>query len=133
MGKGHYRLESVLLIITGLLYICWGVLPDGSGIDLIVLLWLALLGFLQVNHSIFIAAQYWNKKRIRMNLIIYWFFSFVDLTVFFFTKEIVWQEESLRASIIFILPSCLAIYLWYITYQFKISAIGDISAPMPVD
>ena len=112
MARSHFIFESVLMAIT--LYFGIG-LNFNTDVSMGALIWLAILGILQVVHSLGLALGYWKNKSIRSAVIIYW----VGVLSFFGIIYLMFRNGYIVPEFIWlILALLLALYLWAITWIF---------------
>lgn len=110
MKKGHLYFETVLMSITLLLGLPALLVP--GEMSLLFLMWMIALGILQVFHSFFIAAAYWDIQKIKINIIIYWIITAIDLSVLLFGATV-----NTDFLFLIIIPMLLAGWLWFITFD----------------
>ena len=103
MRRGDFNSQTLYILITILIAISAAV--DNKN-TFIFLIWLGMLGILQIFHSIILGSENWQTRPVRIALIIYWFAAATDLIIFFTNASTV---------TLFYIPLTLALYLWGIT------------------
>jgi hypothetical protein len=86
------------------------------------MIWLFLLGVLQVLHSFVIALGYWKNEKIRKGIVVYWILAGVNLLVLFQAEMgITVGDLDYFGFVMFflIMPLSLATYLWWFTLHFR--------------
>ena len=121
MKRSNYIFESVLIAITAVL----GFAALFS-FDAVILgaLWLIVLGTLQVVHSLILGASYWSNEAIQKSIIIYWCGVALNFSIMLIGNAIT-DSNNVEIATILIFPLVLALYLWYITYTYKIKPIVE--------
>ena len=125
MKRSNYIFESVLMAITALLGF---IALFSTEAILLGALWLIPLGALQVFHSIFIAANYWSNEGVQKSIFIYWCGVALNFAIMFFRNEMT-SSNNIEMVTILIFPLMLAIYLWYITFAYRVKPV----APEPME
>lgn len=120
MKRSNYIFESVLIAITALL----GLIAFFST-DAILLgaLWLIVLGALQVFHSIILAVNYWLNEGVRKSIIIYWCGVALNFILLFIGNETI-TSNNIEMVTLLVFPLMLAIYLWYISYAYRLKPVA---------
>jgi hypothetical protein len=120
MSSGDSAFENLLMGATGFIGLMALIQEDNL---IYLLLWLIALAALQILHSIVIATSYWKNIRIRSAIGIYWIVSAIDLFIVFSTVETNWGLNIFYIFVI-VLPLCIAIYLWLLTWYFRRETIA---------
>jgi hypothetical protein len=111
MRTKHLIAESILIIIT-LVFAVMAVIHEDGGLGFA--LWWQVLGVSQVVHSILIGILYRKDEQVLKWLSVYWITVPIDLLLLAIAPNLVF------GIIVFIvIPSILALYLWYITWHFR--------------
>lgn len=121
MKRSNYIFESVLIAITALLGVI-ALLSEEA--ILLGALWLIPLGALQVFHSIFIAANYWSNEAVQKSIIIYWCGVALNFVIMFIGNETT-SSNNIEMVTILLFPLMLAIYLWWITYAYRVKTVAS--------
>ena len=115
MSTGDATFENLLMGATAFIGIGMLISEDNF---IFLLLWLILLGALQILHSVVIATSYWKNLRLRSAISIYWIVSAIDLAVVFFVTHDSWNLNIFFLFVI-VLPLLIAVYLWLLTWYFR--------------
>ena len=116
MKRSNYIFESVLIIITAVLGFAALFSLDAT---ILGALWLIVLGTLQVVHSLILGASYWSNENIKKSIIIYWCGVALNFSIMLI-GNVFTRSDNVEIATILIFPLVLALYLWYITYTYKI-------------
>ncbi len=103
MRRGDFNSQTLYILITILIAVA--AVADHKN-TFIFLIWLAMLGILQILHSVILGIENWHTKPVRVALIAYWSLAAVDLLIFF---------TNASAITLFYVPLTLALFLWGIT------------------
>ncbi len=124
MKRSNFVFESVLIGITAALG--FNSLLSSDAIFLGAL-WLIVLGVLQVVHSLILGAFYWYDQRIQKSIIIYWCGVALNFSIMYIGKETA-TSGNVEIITIIIFPLMLALYLWYITFTYRVKSIAEINS-----
>ena len=121
MKRSNYIFESVLIAITALL----GFVTLFT-FDAIILggLWLFVLGALQVVHSLIVGINYWSNEGIQKSIIIYWCGVVLNFIIMLIGNETT-LYNNMEIVTILVFPLMLAVYLWWITYAYRIKPVAE--------
>jgi hypothetical protein len=111
MRTKHLITESILIIIT-LVFGVIALLHDDGGLGLA--LWWQVLGVSQVVHSILIGVFYSQDQKLIKWLTVYWIAVPIDLLLLVIAPNLVFG-----IIVFLVIPSILALYLWFITWHFR--------------
>jgi hypothetical protein len=115
MKSSNLVFEIVMIAVTILLGFTVFVSKDSQAAGIV---WLLILGFIQVPHSIILGISYWGNIKIRKAIIVYW--SGVLITFLFIPSNNLLNQQIVYNEVvtILILPVSLAFFLLWITWYF---------------
>lgn len=122
MNKVNVIFESILIgitIIIGFYSIIEYARSDTFAVIVVYsFIWWGIFGFLQLIHSFYLASIFWKNADIRSTLTNYFWGVGIDILLLFiaFFYD---PGDFFGIVAVFLLPGTLAIYLWYIAYNFR--------------
>jgi hypothetical protein len=121
MKRSNYIFESVLIAITALAGFIALFSFDGT---ILGALWLIVLGVLQVVHSLVVAINYWSHAGVQKSIFIYWCGVALNFIIMFLGTTMT-RTNNIEMVTMLIFPLMLAVYLWWITYAYKIKPVTE--------
>lgn len=122
MKHGHFIFERLLIIISCLLGA--GMLIN-SDATILSLLWMIVLGGLQLIHSLIIAFDKWSNLRLRKAICIYWLLAGTNLALLVFTQDSLSSSSFIYPLLFPVVPLCLALYITGICWYFSEKRITE--------
>lgn len=116
MKHGHFIFERILIIISCVL---GASILINSNATILPLLWMIVLGGLQIIHSLIIAFEKWSNLSLRNAICIYWLLAVTDLALLFFTPNSFSSSSFIYPILFPVLPLCLAVYITGICWYFS--------------
>ena len=121
MKRSNYIFESVLIAITALLGFIAFFPTDAIFLGA---LWLIVLGALQVVHSLIVGINYWSNEGVQKSIIIYWCGVALNFIIILIGNKTT-LSNNMEMVTILIFPLMLAVYLWWITYAYRVKPVAE--------
>ena len=130
MRTYHFVLESLFMLTTIVLTLELFIIGEWG---YFTALWWAILGILQVSHSLVLGMRYWANKVIRNSITLYWKFVLINFAILGLSMVLIngsgkygddWARkllDNIYFATIVIFPALLALFFWYITFRHRIT------------